>query len=50
MDNVFFVVSKLFWFLARPENLPLLLTMAGLIALLRHRRRGARHQLKIDYQ
>jgi uncharacterized SAM-binding protein YcdF (DUF218 family) len=41
MDNVFFVVSKLFWFLVRPENLPLLLTMAGIIALLRHRRRGA---------
>jgi uncharacterized SAM-binding protein YcdF (DUF218 family) len=41
MDNVFFVVSKLFWFLARPENLPLLLTVAGIIALLRRRRRGA---------
>jgi uncharacterized SAM-binding protein YcdF (DUF218 family) len=41
MGSLFFVVSKVFWFLARPENLPLFLIVAGFVALLRHRRRGA---------
>ncbi|MFG1300221.1 YdcF family protein [Xanthobacter sp. V3C-3] len=39
MDS-FFTVSKVFWFLAAPSNLPVLLAAAGLVLLLLRWRRG----------
>lgn len=40
MDNLFFIASKAFWLFARPENVLLIVSFLGFLALIRGRKRA----------
>ena len=49
MDTVFFFASKVFWALARPESLILLLIAVGLLCLVRGRARAGRRLISVGF-